>query len=438
MDLEKQHLMLSCLVSNRDLFALCSSLIKPSYFEATFRKPVKFLQDYFKDHHSLPNLAIFKTETGFAPVEVGAISHSDVKFLSLEIENFCRNRAVTEAILAGPALLEKDDFGKIISNLKDAISVGLAKDKGTDYFANIETRLQNQNEVQAKISTGIKDLDFLLGGGISRQELLIFAANSGGGKSMNMLNVAKNFLAQGLNGVYISLEMSEAVVSKRLDSMITRIAQESLAGKMSEASILIEAAARSYGKFKIKRMAENRTNINTIKSYLQQLEQEDGFIPDFICVDYIDIMGTTFAVSLDNLFTKDKYVTEEVRSLGLDYDAIILSASQLGRSALEAEKLTQANIQGGMSKINTSDYTVGIKQDDAMREKGEMYYELLKGRNTPHVGKRRLVGWDNVSLTVYSLEENKNELTLTKKPKHIDLGNPLTGPKSALDIINMT
>ena len=60
-----------------------------------------------------------------------------------------------------------------------------------------------------QVSTGWPQLDRLLYGGFSRGELNIFAGGSGSGKSLVMLNIALNWLQQGLNGVYITLELSE-------------------------------------------------------------------------------------------------------------------------------------------------------------------------------------------------------------------------------------
>jgi KaiC/GvpD/RAD55 family RecA-like ATPase len=422
MDLEKQKLVLSCLAGSRDLLALCNGIIKPSYFDPSLKKTVRFLQDYFIEYKAIPKLEVIRAECGLILDNVGTVEKSDINFISHEVENFCRNRAVTEAIIAGPELLQKEDFGQIIEAMKAAISVGLQKDMGLNYFENPESRLREALENNTCISTGYPELDDLIGGGVSRQEMLLFAANSGGGKSMNMLNIAKNLLSQGLHGVYISLEMAEKTVSKRLDSMITRIAQDCLLKEISKTASIITQASEKMGTFIIKRMPENRTNVNTIRSYLQQLEQATGFKPDFIVVDYLDIMGTTTKISLDNLFIKDKYVTEEVRSLGFDFNAIIISASQLGRQAIEADKLSQAHIQGGISKINTSDYTIGIKQDDLMKAAGELYYDCLKSRNSGNVGKRALMGWDPVSLNVFSLQAKAARLELKKKTHSTILG----------------
>jgi KaiC/GvpD/RAD55 family RecA-like ATPase len=422
MDLEKQRLALSCFAANRDLFALCQAIVKPSYFDPSLKKTVRFMQEYFEKYKDVPKLQTIRAESGMLLEDVGKIERADQAYIASEVEEFCRNRAVTEAIIAAPELLQKEDFGSIIESMKQAISVGLLKDMGIDYFKDPEERLKKTLDPGNKYSTGWPELDEKLGGGVARQELIMFAANSGGGKSMTMLNLAKNFLAQGLNGVYISLEMGEGTVSKRLDSMITKIGQDNLLKELAKVAGLIEKAGGKMGQFIIKRMPENRTTINTIRSYLQQLEQSLGFRPDFIVVDYLDIMGTTHSISLDNLFVKDKYVTEEVRSLGFDFDAIMISASQLNRSAIEAEKLNQSHVGGGISKIQTSDYTVAVKQDDLMRAAGEIYFEILKSRNSGGVGARILLGWDPISLCILSLMRKGAQLELTKKVKGTILG----------------
>lgn len=417
MDFEQQKLILSALAGNRELMALCNGIIQPSYFDPTLKKTVAFIKDYFIEYKDVPRVDIVKAKTGIQLDAVGEISKAEGNFLSSEIETFCQNQAMTEAVLKAPEFVKTRDFGKVLTLLKDAVSIGLVKDLGMDYFRDPEERLKNTLINQARISTGWAELDELTGGGLGRQELIMFAANSGGGKSMTMLNLGKNLLAQGLNGVYISLEMSEATVSKRLDSMITEIGQDSLLKEMATVAARITKASGKMGRFVIKRMPENRTNINTIRSYLQQLEQTLGFRPDFIIIDYIDIMGTTMQIDAGNLFVKDKYVTEEVRSLGLEFDCIMISASQLGRGAIDAEKLNQSHIQGGISKINTSDYTIGIKQDDLMRAAGEIYFEGLKTRNSAGTGVRKLLGWDPISLNIKSLQSTAAKLQLNKGSK---------------------
>lgn len=421
MELEKQKLILSLVAGNRDLLALTAGIIKPSYFDPSLKKSVKFIQDYFEKYKDVPKLATLRAETGLILEDSGKITRADVQYVASEMEDFCKTRAATEAVIQSMEFIQKGEIGKIIPALKEAVAIGLQKDIGINYFENVEERLKQTLEVEARLSTGWAEVDEMLGGGVARQELIVFTANSGGGKSMTMLNLARNFLAQGYNGVYISLEMRAGVVSKRLDSMISLISQENLLREMQKVLVAIESSAGNMGKFFVKRMPENRTNINDIRSYLQQLEQSTGFRPDFIVVDYLDIMGTTMSVSHDNLFIKDKYVTEEVRSLGFDYDCVMVSASQLGKHAAKSETLDQSDVQGGSSKVNTSDYTIAVKQDDLMRAAGEIFFQVLKSRNSRGVGRRVLLGWDPISLLISSLQKAKNGLQLNKKKSPIIL-----------------
>ncbi len=423
MDLEKQRLMVSLVASNRDLMALCGGIIKPSYFDPSLKKGVKFIQDYFEKYKDIPKLQTIRAETGLLLEDAGKIERADVNYVANELEDFCRIRAATEAVIQSMDFIQKGELGSILPTLKEAVSIGLQKDQGINYFENVEERLRQTLENEAKISTGWPELDNLLGGGLGRQELIVFTASSGGGKSMTMLNLARNLLAQGLNGAYITLEMRDGVVSKRLDSMISHVSQENLLREMQKVLAAIESAADNMGRFFVKRMPENRTTINDIRSYLQQLEQTSGFRPDFIIVDYLDIMGTTMNISHDNLFIKDKYVTEEVRSLGFDYDAIMISASQLGKHAGKVEKLDQSDVQGGSSKVNTSDYTVAVKQDDLMRAAGEIWFDILKSRNSHGKGQRLLLGWDPISLLIKSLQKSKSGLQLKKKQSVIPTEN---------------
>lgn len=416
MDIEKQRLLISCILANRDLMVATVGIIKPSYFDQSLKKSVKFILDYYQEYKDLPKLETVRVETGTVYENMGKIDKAEQQYISNSLETFCRDAAVFEAVMAGPDLIDKQDFGTLTEMLKNAVSVSLQKDIGMDYFEAVEERLRQTLVNETKISTGWVDVDNAIGGGLGRQELIIFAANSGVGKSMTMLNLGRNLLAQGLNGVYISLEMAEGIVSKRLDSMISKVSQDNLLKEMQKVAVEVENAAGRMGKFYIKRMPENRTNINHIRAYVQQLIQQTGIQIDFIIGDYIDIMGTTHSIPADNVFMKDKFVTEEFRSLGFDFNCIMISASQLGRQAIESENLNQSHISGGISKINTADYVIGIQHSEKMKSIGEINFTVMKSRNSGGVGKLIVLAWDAVSLVVSNLKKAADKLTFNKKP----------------------
>ena len=118
-------------------------------------------------------------------------------------------------------MIEKSNYGAVEKIIKDAVQIGLAKHMGTDYFANPRERIEHVRNFRGATSTGWTGIDLKLYGGFNRGELNIFAAASGGGKSLFLQNLALNWAKQGYNVIYVSLELSEELCSMRLDSMLT-------------------------------------------------------------------------------------------------------------------------------------------------------------------------------------------------------------------------
>lgn len=399
-----QRLYVSSMLGNPALFARVQHLLKPSYFDPHLREGVSFMKDFYQKHRGVPSAPVFHAGTKLQ-MEAQVLPRQDLQFVAEQIASFCQIRASVEAVLQAPALIEKREFGTLVANIKHASQIQLHSDLGIDYFADPHARLTESEADEVLISTGWDTVDDLIGGGVGRQELVLFTANSGGGKSVAMLNMGYNLLKRGLNGVYISLEMRDKVVAKRLDSMISRISGKDIYANKLKVGEHVEAAREEgYGRFFIKRMREGSTTADHIISYLRELEAVHGFRPDFVVVDYLDLMASVQRTSGDNMFLKDKYVAEEVRAIGFDFDCLMISASQLGRGAIEATReqksLGQDHIQGGISKINTSDLVIALVKDEAMDAAGEYRFEFLKSRNSNAVNKKLSMMWDAEALRI--------------------------------------
>jgi replicative DNA helicase len=258
--------------------------------------------------------------------------------------------------------------------MKDAITISVNRDIGVDYFSDPENRLKDLAATILPIPTGYVKIDEGLGGGLTRKEMLLVLGAPGYGKSISLSNLAKRLMKRKLNGVYITLELSEKVVAKRFDTMFSGIAPSQVLNNITETSIRIGKEKGNYGKLFIKRMPESSTNANHIRAYLKEFEIVNGFTPDFICLDYLDLMASCQDISAENFFARDKYISEELRSIANDFDLIMLTASQLNRGAQSVESiddLGQSHIAGGISKINTADNVLAIYPSAQAKARGE-------------------------------------------------------------------
>jgi len=69
-------------------------------------------------------------------------------------------------------------------------------------------------------------------------------------------------------------------------------------------------------------------------------------------------------------------------------------------SAVDQDEHNHAMIAGGISKIQTADNVISIKQTDAMRNCGEISFQFLKTRSSNGVGKKLILSWDPTSLLI--------------------------------------
>ena len=395
----KQFLLFEYLISSTDLWARCSHIVDPNYFDPEVRDGITFVHNYWNQYRALPDPAKVEAETGIK-LKAQEITSDTLDYAADEVETFCKNKAIEFAIRTSPTLLEKKDFGGIEKKIREAISVSLHRDLGLDYFADPETRLRMMMERNQQVSTGMPTMDRILYGGFNRQEMTIFAAESGGGKSMMLLNMGFNFAMQQMNGVYITFELSEEVVAKRMDSMMSGVGQRQIFQQIDQVATSIAMRRGQAGKLFIKYMPATVTTTLDIRAFLAEFQLIHGWKPDFLIVDYIDLMAPSTKVNLDNLFIKDKYVAEELRSLAVEFDSILVTASQLNRTAVNQERHDHAMIGGGISKIQTADNVISIRQTEAMRNCGEISFQFMKTRSSNGMGRLIFMSWDPESLRI--------------------------------------
>jgi hypothetical protein len=154
------------------------------------------------------------------------------------------------------------------------------------------------------------------------------------------------------------------------------------------AELKVRMVAKKSGQYRVKGLPA-QSNINDIRSYLKEVQIQTGIRVDFVMVDYLDLlMPVSAKVSPNDLFVKDKYVSEELRNLAKELGILMVTASQLNRSAVEEIEFDHSHISGGISKINTADNVLGIFTSRAMKERGKYQIQCMKSRSSTGVGQK--------------------------------------------------
>ena len=414
-----QKLFLEMMLEDAQSYVRVQNIYNPENFDRNLRSAAKFIKDHCDNHKTMPDRAQIAAATATQLNSIPDLNQGHFDWFMEEFEQFTKQKELERAILKAADLLEKGNFDPVEKLIKDAVQISLTKDMGTDYFADPRARLMALKSNNGQNSTGWPALDKLLYGGFNRGELQIFAGGSGSGKSLFMQNLAVNWVTAGLSGVYITLELAEGLCSYRIDSMMTNTAAKDIFRDIDTVEMKVKMLAKKAGKLQVKYMPAQST-VNDIRAYLKELQVQTGLKADFLCVDYLDLlMPVSAKVSPNDLFVKDKYVSEELRNLARELNILFVTASQLNRGAVEEIEYDHSHISGGISKINTADNVFGIFTSRGMREKGRYQLQLMKTRSSSGVGQKVELEFDVESLRIRDLAEDTDHQEFKKRAPSI-------------------
>jgi archaellum biogenesis ATPase FlaH len=401
-----QKLFIEMMLSDSQTYVRVQNIYNPDNFDRSLKSAAEFIKKHCAEHTTMPVPEQINAVTGNNFQLIPGLNEDHQSWFMEEFEDFTKQKELERAILKAADLLEKGDFDPVEKLIKDAVQISLTKDLGTDYFADPVSRLQKLKDSNGQISTGWNSLDKKLFGGFNRGELNIFAGGSGSGKSLFMQNIACNWVLAGLNGVYITLELSEELTSMRIDSMLTSVPSRDIFRDLETVEMKVLMLAKKAGKFQIKYLPAQST-INDVRAYIKELQVRTGKRVDFVMIDYLDLlMPVSAKVSPSDLFIKDKYVSEEIRNFAKEMDVLLVTASQLNRASVEEVEFDHSHISGGISKINTADNLFGIFTSRAMREHGKYQIQIMKTRSSSGVGQKVDLEFDIDSLRIRDLAED--------------------------------
>jgi len=310
---------------------------------------------------------------------------NNIEFLIDKTQKWVQKRKLTDAIYKSAELIEKDkEFEPIIGMISDALQTSFDKDTGLDYKDSILHRIEYYHRKLKGLSTGIPTLDAKLGGGFMPKTLNILAGPSHSGKSSLKVCIATNQLYMGKNVLYVTLEMSEEEILKRVDANILDININELnTTSKDKIESTLNKIKDNIGNMKVKEYPAGTFDTLKLEALMTELEQE-GFIPDAIFIDYLGLMSssrTTLAKS-GGTYNYVKSIAEECHGFAKRYNLPIITSAQLNRSAFNNPDSGMENVSESIGIAATADVMINIINTDQLREQKQTMLKFVKNRNT--------------------------------------------------------
>lgn len=339
---------------------------------------IQQISDFFTEYNQLPTVDILNIELrnrkDINDVQLKECTKliknykaDDSKFewLINKTEEFCKNRAVYNAILKSIGIIDNSD-GKLTQEaipkiLQDALSVSFDHNIGHDYFTDAAKRFDFYHKKEDRIPFDLSLFNRITDGGMSKKSLIIFLAMTGLGKTLVMCHIAASLLAQSKNVLYITLEMAEEKIAQRIDANLFNVNINDFKHlpKVDFETRISKIQNKTNGKLIIKEYPTSSAHAGHFRILLEELKSKKKFIPDAVVIDYLGICASARLKmnSGANSYALVKSIAEELRGLAMEYNVPIISGAQTNRCLTLDTKVEHK--EKGL--INISDLRVGDK-----------------------------------------------------------------------------
>ena len=350
---------------------------------------------------------------------------TDLQWLLDTTEKFCKDRAVHNAVLDGIKILDGKDNKKtpeaIPSILADALAVSFDNHIGHDYIADAQARFDWYHTKEKRYPFDLSYFNRITKGGIPSKTLNIALAGTGVGKSLFMCHAASAFLTQGLNVLYITLEMAEERIAERIDANLFDVTIDDLHAMPKDLydNKLNKLESKTKGQLIIKEYPTASAHAGHFRSLLNELALKKSFRPQVIFIDYLNICASSrFKGGNISSYFYIKAIAEELRGLAVEFDVPIFSATQTTRTGFVSTDIGLEDTSESFGLPATADFMFALMSNEELEGLGQMKVKQLKNRyNDPAINRSFIVGVDRAKMRLYDVENTAQNIVGGKELK---------------------
>ena len=438
MSIEK--IILKNLIKNEDFTKRVLPFLKSEYFHSDEDKVLfEEIGGFVGKYNAQPTFDALKiavtNKMGFLDTTVKNIeksldefkadtSISNPDWLIKSAEEFCQEKALYNAIMSSIEVMKGKGAvakGAIPDMLSTALSVSFDNSIGHDFLDDHMKRYEYYHRVEEKIPFDLDYFNRITKNGIPRKTLNVVMGGVHTGKSLFLCHFSAGYLAQGKNVLYITLEMSEEEIAKRIDTNLLNISFEDLERLPKDLydKKVSTLASKTNGKLIIKEYAATSASVQNFRALLNELKLKKKFVPDVIMIDYLNLCSSARLKSgnASDTYVYVKAIAEEVRGLAQQSGIPIWSATQLNRSGMNNSDPDMTNTAESIGLPATCDLMLALVATDELRALNQIMVKQLKNRyHDMELNKKFVVGVDKSKMRLYDVEASAQKAIITAPP----------------------
>src|SRR5210317_289350 len=434
------------LIFNEDYTRKTLPFIKELYFTKREEKILfQEINSFVEKYKNLPTKESLLIELGYRKdineEELKSVKELITSFNAEEVEQqwlldttekFCKDRAVHNAVLDGIKILDGKDEKRtqeaIPSILADALAVSFDNHIGHDYIEDADARFKFYHTKEKKYQFDLSYFNKITKGGVPSKTLNIALAGTGVGKSLFMCHCASAYLAQGLNVLYITLEMAEERIAERIDANLLDVSMDDLHALPKDLydSKILKVKNKTNGKLIIKEYPTASAHAGHFRSLFNELALKKSFRPDVVFIDYLNICASArFKGGNVGSYFFIKAIAEELRGLAVEFNVPIFSATQTTRTGFVSTDIGLEDTAESFGLPATADFMFALQSNEELEQLGQMKVKQLKNRyNDPGMNRSFIIGVDRAKMKLYDVENSQQNIVDRGKEPDLKVENP--------------
>lgn len=425
-----ENIVLKALLSNPEYAREVSPFLVTDYFETMISQSIfNDYNNYMVEYNDIPSRdymllraeknELFSEDQFLMAKELISevydtnVSKYDNRWLLEESEKWAQERSLYNAIVESIGILDGSDkkkrkYGSINEIVSNALSTSFNVSIGHDYMEESDRRYDMYHTDEKKIPMHLKYFNEIWGGGLARKTVTCIGAGTNAGKSAMMCDWAANHVSAGYDVLYITMEMSEAKIAKRIDANILDIPMKQI-DRLDKEQYLRKISHMKdnvHGQMVIKEYPTGIPSVQHFRSLLQDLKMKKKFIPDLIYIDYMNICSSASIPSSMGSYFVVKSIAEEFRGLAVESNTAMVTATQFNRSGIGSSDVGMDSTSESMGGPMTFDSYIALIRTEELDSLNQVLLKQLKNRdNDVNHYRKFVVGVDLSKMKYYDVEQ---------------------------------
>jgi len=391
----QERMILKTLFSDYQYSYSLIGLLHEFFFTTQSRRIILGLyKKFFKKYKDIPTIDEFlgfsenyldKENYRLVSNELKRISKYKLKksnYIEEQILEFLKRKSVEELILITARRLgskQEINWQDLVKKFEKIVSIDIEFKKVDSYFDSFNNRYIEDNEERSP--TLLPGIDKYLGGGLGKSELGVIMAPTNRGKSHFLVFLAKSAVYCGKSVLFLTLEMSEKKIGKRLDSCFSNISKEQLIDNLKIVKKRVSIIKKRFGgDIRIYYSPAYTFSVFDLKMLVNKLNVS-GVPIDLIIIDYGDLFKPVNKKEENRL--KLSRIYNDLFSLAGQLNIPIWTATQTNRKAVSKKVVTLEDVGEDFNKCKIADVVLTLCQTP--QEESENIMRVFFAKNREHL-----------------------------------------------------